>query len=87
MELLRVSSRTDARKLCRAVYRVLRKNSGQAALQAIGAGAVNQAVKGVAVARGLAAPEGADLKAVPGLMKVEMNWIEKMAVQLHVFWR
>lgn len=87
MELLRVSSRTDTRKLGKALYQVLRKNGGEAVLQAVGAGAVNQAVKGVAVARGLAAPEGADLKTVPGLVKVEVDGSEKTAVQLRVFWR
>jgi stage V sporulation protein S len=87
LELLRVSSKTDAKKLGKALYQALRKNGGEAVLQAVGAGAINQAVKGVAVARGLAAPEGADLKAVPGLVKVEIDGTEKTAVQLHVFWR
>jgi stage V sporulation protein S len=87
LELLKVSSRTDTRKLGKALYQALRKNGGEAVLQAVGAGAVNQAVKGVAVARGLAAPEGADLKAVPGLVKVEMDGTEKTAVQFRVFWR
>ncbi|NHM28093.1 stage V sporulation protein S [Desulfofundulus sp. TPOSR] len=87
MELLKVSSKTDTRKLGKALYRALKENGGEAVLQAVGAGAVNQAVKGVAVARGLAAPEGADLKAVPGLTRIEMDGTEKTAVQLHVFWR
>lgn len=87
MEVLKVSSRTDAKKLARAIYHELRKNGGEATLQAVGAKAVNQAVKGVAVARGLAAPEGYDLEVVPGLVEVKMDDGKvKTAVRFRVFW-
>jgi stage V sporulation protein S len=87
LALLKVSSKTDAKKLARAIYHELRKNGGEAVLQAIGAGAVNQAVKGVAIARGLAAPEGYDLKVVPGMAEVKMgDGVEKTAVKFRVFW-
>jgi len=87
VNVLRVSAKTDVKKLGTALYHMLRENGGEAVLQAVGAGAVNQAVKGVAVARGLAAPEGADLKVVPGLTRVTVGGAEKTAVQLRVIWR
>lgn len=87
MEVLKVSSKSDIKRLGRALYHALRENGGEAVLQAVGAGAVNQAVKGVAVARGLAAPEGGDLKVVVGLTRVPIEGTEKTAVQLRVLWR
>ncbi|SMB96680.1 stage V sporulation protein S [Thermanaeromonas toyohensis ToBE] len=87
MEVLKVSSKTDVRRLGRALYHALKENGGEAVLQAMGAGAISQAVKGVAVARGLAAPEGADLKVVPGLTRVTVDGAERKAMQLRVFWR
>lgn len=86
-ETLKVSAKTDVKKLGMALYRALRNNGGEATLQAIGAGAVAQALKGVAVARGLAAPEGADLKVVPAFTQVTLDGTEKTGMQLYVLWR
>ncbi|SHF52276.1 stage V sporulation protein S [Desulfofundulus australicus DSM 11792] len=87
MELFKVSSRTDARELGKALYTVLKKSGGQVLLQAIGAGAVHQAIKGIAIARGLAAPEGAEIKTVPGFTQVMMDGTVKTMLQFRVFWR
>ncbi|MEW5899452.1 MAG: stage V sporulation protein S [Bacillota bacterium] len=81
---LKVSSRTEPKKLAGAIYHALKENDGKVQLQAIGAGAVNQAVKGVAIARGLAAPEGAELKIVPSFTDAEDNGT---AINLNVYWR
>lgn len=87
METLRVSSKTDVRKLGAAICHALKNNGGRVDLRAIGAGAVNQAVKGIAVARGIAAPEGGDLKAVPFFTDVEIDSEPKTAVKFIVQWR
>jgi stage V sporulation protein S len=42
-------------------------------LRAIGAGAVNQAVKAIAIARGFTAPRGIDLKCIPGFASIESH--------------
>lgn len=70
MEILKVSNGTDVKKLGAAIYHALRSSKEKVEVRAIGAGAVNQAVKGIIVARGLAAPEGGDLKVVPGFVEV-----------------
>ena len=85
--VLRVSSKTEPKKLAGAIYRALKQNGGEVCLQAIGAGAVNQAVKGVAIARGFAAPEGANLKIVPGFKENAGDSGQVTAVSLNVFWK
>lgn len=87
METLRVSSKTDVRKLGAAICHAIKNNGGRVDLRAIGAGAVNQAVKGIAVARGMAAPDGGDLKAVPAFADVELENAPKTAVKFIVHWR
>lgn len=84
---LRVSSKTEPRKLAGAIYQALKQNGGKVCLQAIGAGAVNQAVKGIAIARGFAAPEGADLKIKPGFKDADDNGKQITAISLNVFWK
>jgi stage V sporulation protein S len=42
-------------------------------IRAIGAGAVNQAVKAIAIARGYTAPRGLDLICIPGFASVESH--------------
>lgn len=55
MEVLKVASNSNPNKVAGALAGVIREK-GKAELQAIGAGAVNQAVKAIAIARGYLAP-------------------------------
>lgn len=60
MEILKVSARSNPNSVAGALAGVLREKGG-AEIQAIGAGALNQAVKAIAIARGFVAPGGIDL--------------------------
>ena len=60
------------------------RNHGSAELQAIGAGAVNQAVKAIAITRGFVAPNGIDLVAIPAFTKVEIEGAERTAIRFLV---
>jgi stage V sporulation protein S len=42
-------------------------------IRAVGAGAVNQAVKAIAIARGYTAPRGIDLACIPGFATIESH--------------
>jgi stage V sporulation protein S len=53
-------------------------------LQAIGAGAVNQAVKAIAISRGFVAPNGIDLIMVPAFTKVIIDGEERTAIKFLV---
>ena len=60
------------------------REEGTAELQAIGAGAVNQAIKAVAIARGFLAPVGINLVCVPSFTDVAINEEERTAIKLVV---
>jgi stage V sporulation protein S len=62
---------------------VIRERGG-AEVQAIGAGAINQAVKAVAIARGFVAPSGLDLVCVPAFVDVTIDGEERTAIKLIV---
>ena len=55
MEVLRVSANSSPSSVAGAIASVMR-TSGEVEVQAVGAGAVNQAVKSIAIARGYLAP-------------------------------
>lgn len=83
MEILKVSSNSSSNKVAGALAGVLRER-GSAELQAIGAGALNQSVKAVAIARGFVAPSGVDLICIPAFTDVEIDGEERTAIKLIV---
>lgn len=83
MEVLKVSSKSNPNAVAGAVAAVVREE-GFAELQAVGAGAVNQAVKAIAIARGFLAPSGYNLICVPAFRDIEIDREEKTAVMFVV---
>ena len=53
-------------------------------MQAIGAGALNQAIKGVAIARGYVAPTGKNLYCIPAFTDIIIDGEERTALKLIV---
>lgn len=83
MEVLKVSAKSNPNSVAGALAGVLREKGG-AEIQAIGAGALNQAVKAIAIARGFVAPSGIDLVAVPAFTDIEIDGEERTAIKLIV---
>ena len=83
MEVLKVSAKSSPNAVAGALAGVLRERGG-ADLQAIGAGALNQAVKAVAIARGFVAPSGVDLICIPAFTDVIIEGEERTAIKLIV---
>ena len=81
MEVLRVSTKSNPNSVAGALAGVLREK-GTAEFQAVGAGALNQAVKAVAIARGFVAPSGIDLVCVPAFADIEIDGEERTAIKL-----
>ena len=81
MEVLKVSSKSNPNSVAGALAGVLREK-GSAEIQAIGAGALNQAVKAIAIARGFVAPSGIDLVCVPAFADIEIDGEERTAIKL-----
>lgn len=83
MEILKVSAKSNPNSVAGALAGVLRE-SGSAEMQAIGAGALNQAVKAVAIARGFVAPHGIDLICIPAFTDIQIDGEERTAIKLIV---
>lgn len=83
MEILKVSSLSSPNSVAGALAGVIRDNKS-AEVQAIGAGALNQAIKAIAIARGYVAPGGYDLVCVPAFTDVEIDGTERTGIKLIV---
>ena len=83
MDILKVSSKSSPNSIAAALAGVVREK-GSAELQAVGAGAINQAVKAVAIARGFVAPAGVDLICIPAFTDIQINGEEKTALKIIV---
>lgn len=67
---LRVSAGSNPQSVASAVAHAI-YDQRQVKIRAVGAGAVNQAVKAIAIARGYVAPRGLDLTCKPGFTTIE----------------
>lgn len=83
MEIIKVSAKSRSTAVAGAIAGVIRENK-HAEVQAIGAGAVNQAIKAVAIARGYLEQDGLDIYVVPIFAEVDINGEERTAVKLKV---
>ena len=83
MEVLKVSSKSNPNSVAGALANAFRER-GLVEIQAIGAGALNQAVKAVAIARGFVAPAGVDLVCIPAFAEVEVEGEERTGIKLIV---
>ena len=81
MEVLKVSARSRSTAVAGAIAGVIRE-SGRAEVQAIGAGAVNQATKAVAIARSYLALDGYDVICIPAFTDVVIADQERTAIRL-----
>ena len=83
MEVLKVSAKSVPNSVAGAIAGVIRE-SGSVEVQAVGAGATNQAVKAIAIARVYLAPAGMDLVCVPTFGNIVINDEERTAIRLIV---
>ena len=82
-QVLKVSARSRPSLVAGAIAGVIREK-GRAEVQAIGAGAVNQSIKAIAIARGYLAPGGLDVICIPSFTDVFINGEERTAIRLVV---
>lgn len=83
VDILKVSSRSNPSSVAGALAGMLR-DRGYAEIQVIGAGALNQAVKAIAIARGFVAPTGVDLVCIPAFTDIFVEGEERTAIKLVV---
>lgn len=80
MELLKVAANSNPKAVAGALSAIVEKEI-PVELLAVGAGAVNQAVKAIAIARGFCAPKGLNLLASISFSKIEIDGTEKTAIK------
>jgi len=83
MEILKVSAKSSPNSVAGALAGMLRER-GSVEIQSIGAGALNQAIKAVAIARGFVAPSGIDLICIPAFIDIIIDGEERTAIKLFV---
>lgn len=83
MEILKVSTKSNPNSVAGAIAGLI-KEQQKVELQAIGAGALNQAIKGIAIARGFVAPSGVDLVCVPAFTDVTVEGDDRTGIKLIV---
>jgi stage V sporulation protein S len=81
--VLKVSAKSNPNSVAGALAAVLRERE-TAELQAVGAGAINQAIKAVAIARSYLKTGQIDLVCVPSFIDVEINGNERTGISLAI---
>jgi stage V sporulation protein S len=83
MTVIKVSARSRTAAVAGAIAGVMRENQ-RVEVQAIGAGAVNQAIKAIIIAKGYLADEGVEVTCNPSFVDVLINDQERTAIRLIV---
>ena len=81
MEVLKVSATSKPVAVAGAIAGVVRAQS-KVEVQAIGAGAINQAIKAIAISRGYVAPGGLDLVCIPSFIDISIDGEERTGIRL-----
>ncbi len=83
MSVIKVSARSRTAAVAGAIAGVMRESS-RAEVQAIGAGAVNQALKAIVIAKGYLAEEGVEVICDPSFVDVTIDGQERTAIRVVV---
>ncbi len=83
MDFLKVSSKSSPASVAGAIAGLI-KDGNPVRIQSIGAGAVNQAIKAIAIARGYLAPSGIDVACVPSFVELEINGETRTGIRFAV---
>lgn len=84
--MLKISSKSNPNSVAGAIANYI-KDYRKVELQAIGAGAVNQAIKSIIIARGFVAPSGIDLVCIPAFVNVEVKGEKHTGIKIIVIER
>jgi len=81
MEILKVSSKSNPNSVAGALANIF-KNNSKIEMQAIGAGALNQAVKSVIICKGFLAPSGKTITINPSFSDIQIEDETRTAIRL-----
>ena len=86
MDYLKVSSKSSPASVAGAIAGMV-KDGVPVNIQSVGAGAVNQAIKAVAIARGFLIPTGVDISCAPTFADININGESRTAIRIAVYVR
>lgn len=81
MEVLKVSTSSKPNLVAGALAAIIR-DGGAVEIQTIGAGALNQAIKAIAVARGFMSSNGIDIVCIPAFIDIKIDGDKRTAIKL-----
>ncbi|MDY4040660.1 MAG: stage V sporulation protein S [Collinsella sp.] len=84
MEFLKISSKSSPASVAGAIAGMV-KDGVPVNMQCVGAGAVNQAIKAIAIARGFLIPTGFDISCAPVFSDILINGESRTAIRLSVY--
>ncbi|MBP3893304.1 MAG: stage V sporulation protein S [Atopobiaceae bacterium] len=84
MDYLKVSSKSSPASVAGAIAGMV-KDGVPVNIQSVGAGAVNQAIKAVAIARGFLIPTGVDISCAPTFADININGESRTAIRIAVY--
>ena len=84
MDIIKVSSKSVSHKVAGSIANSFREGSKKIEVQTVGAGAVNQAIKAISIARGFVAPFGLNLICTAAFYDIVIDGKEKTAIKLIV---
>lgn len=84
MGFLKVSSKSSPASVAGAIAGMV-KDGVSVTMQCVGAGAVNQAIKAMAIARGFLIPTGLDISCSPVFSDIVINGESRTAIRLSIF--
>lgn len=83
MDVIKVSAHSSVNAVAGAIANVIRE-TGKAEVQVVGAGALNQGIKAVIIARGYVAPSGIELVCIPAFTEIVINGASRTAIRLMI---
>ena len=84
MEFLKVSSKSSPASVAGAIAGMVKDNV-PVNLQCVGAGAVNQSIKAIAIARVFLIPTGVDISCAPTFSDIEIGGENRTAIKIAVY--
>ena len=84
MDYLKVSSKSSPASVAGAIAGMV-KDGVPVIIQSVGAGAVNQAIKAVAIARGFLIPTGVDISCAPTFSDIVIDGQSRTAIRIAVY--
>lgn len=83
IEMIKVATNSSPSKVAGSLATIIREQK-VIEIQTIGAGALNQAIKAIAIARGFLVSSGIDIVVIPSFREVMINQSEKTAIKLRI---